>query len=151
MERVLWILSLFTDLLYLCLSMSVSSLDTAPGDWMSAYIVLLNKDIWDRHECRIFIGISLLSVIGRLHSRVLIKSQRKKGKHIFWIFMNLEKANDRIDKDSLWVVLQMHWLKGKLQKAMKSFYMNSTAYVSVDYSVGEWFLVKVGLRKQNGC
>ncbi len=59
-----------------------------------------------------------------------------KGKKVFWAFMDLEKAYDRIDREGL--------LKG-----VKSFYMNSRACVRVGNGVSDWFLVRVGLLQ--GC
>ncbi len=53
-----------------------------------------------------------------------------KGKEVFWAFMDLEKAYDRIDR-GLWTVLRLYGLGGRLLKELKSFYVNSGRCVGV--------------------
>ncbi len=60
-----------------------------------------------------------------------------KGKEVFWAFMYLEKAYDRIDRECLWTVLQLYGLGGRLLKGVKSFYMNSRACVRVGNGVSD--------------
>uniref|UniRef100_A0A3P9JF00 ribonuclease H n=1 Tax=Oryzias latipes TaxID=8090 RepID=A0A3P9JF00_ORYLA len=72
-----------------------------------------------------------------------------KGREVFWAFMDLEKAYDRIDREALWVVLSMYGIDGSLLEGVKSFYRNSRACVRVGNSMSEWFPVRVGLRQ--GC
>ena len=47
-----------------------------PMDWRGAYIVVLYKGQGDKFECSNSKGISLLSVVGKLYGRVLIKRVR---------------------------------------------------------------------------
>ena len=47
-----------------------------PVDWTSTCVVSLNKCKGDRYECASFRGISLLSVVGKVFGRVLIKRIR---------------------------------------------------------------------------
>ena len=72
-----------------------------------------------------------------------------KGKDVFWAFMDLEKAYDKVDREALWRVLRLYGVGGKLLKAVQSFYVDSRACVRVGSEVSEWFTVKVGLRQ--GC
>ena len=44
-------------------------------------------------------------------------------------FYNLEKAYDRIDRDSLWNVLRLYGRGGRLLNGVKSFNVNSRACV----------------------
>ena len=46
-------------------------------------------------------------------------------------FMNLEKAYDRVNRESLWQVLRMYDAGGKLLNGFKSMCVNSLAYVRV--------------------
>ena len=46
-------------------------------------------------------------------------------------FMNLEKAYDRVNRESLWQVLRMNDVSGKRLSGTKSMYVNSLASVSV--------------------
>uniref|UniRef100_UPI003EB93A31 RNA-directed DNA polymerase n=1 Tax=Klebsiella pneumoniae TaxID=573 RepID=UPI003EB93A31 len=105
----------------------------------------------DKYECTSYRGISLLSVVGKVYGRVLIRRVREgtegvigdeqcgfrrgrgctdqifavrqvcekylaKGKEVFWAFMDLEKAYDRIDREALWTVLRMYGIGGRLLK-----------------------------------
>ena len=72
-----------------------------------------------------------------------------KGKDVYFAFLDLEKAYDRVDRDAMWNVLRMYGVGGKLLKAVKSLYADSKACVRVGNEVSEWFPVKVGLRQ--GC
>ncbi len=60
-----------------------------------------------------------------------------KGKKVFWAFMDLEKAYDRIDREGLWTVLRLYGLDGRLLKGVKSFYKNSRACVRVGNGVSD--------------
>ena len=72
-----------------------------------------------------------------------------KGKDVYWAFMDLEKAYDRVDREAMWDVLRLYGVGGKLLRAVKSFYIGSKACVRVGNELSEWFPVKVGLRQ--GC
>ena len=69
------------------------------------------------------------------------------AKNVFWAFMDLEKAYDRIDRKAVWEVLRLYGVGGKLLNAVKSFYEDSKACVRVGSEVSEWFPVNVGLRQ----
>ena len=71
------------------------------------------------------------------------------GKNVFWAFMDLEKAYDTIDRHGMWQMLRVYGVRGKLLKAVQSFYVDSRARVLVGNDVSEWFPVSVGLRQ--GC
>ena len=155
-----------------------------PADWRRSCIVPIYKGKGDKRECGNYRGISLLSVVGKLFGRILIKRIREgtegalkeeqcgfrigrgcvyqifavrqvsekyleKGKDVYWAFMDLEKAYDRIDRNAMWKMLSMYGVGGKLLTAVKSFYVDSRACVRVGCRESEWFPVKVGLRQ--GC
>lgn len=45
--------------------------------WVSACVVPLYRGKGDRHKCTCFRGISLLSVVGKVYDKVLIKRIRE--------------------------------------------------------------------------
>ena len=51
------------------------------------------------------------------------------GKDVFWAFMDLEKANDTIDRHVMLQMLRVYGVGGKLFKAVQSFYVDSKACV----------------------
>ena len=68
---------------------------------------------------------------------------------MYFAFMDLEKAYDRIDRGAMWNVLGLYGVDGKLLNAVKSLYDDSKACVRVGNEMSEWFSVRVGLRQ--GC
>ena len=68
---------------------------------------------------------------------------------MFWVFMDLEKAHDTINRHGMWLMLRVYGVGGKLLKAVQSFYVDSRARVQVGNDVSELFPVNVGLRP--GC
>ena len=118
-------------------------------DWGIACMVPLYKGKGDVHECSNFRGISLLSVVGKVYSRVLINRIRDKtenvitevqggfrrgrgctdqifilrqicekylgkGKDVYFAFLDLEKAYDRVDRDATWNVLRLYGIGCRL-------------------------------------
>ena len=71
------------------------------------------------------------------------------GKDVFWVFMDVEKAYDTIDRHGMWQILKVYGVGGRLLKAVQIFYVDSKACVRVGNDVSEWFPVDVGLR--HGC
>ncbi|XP_052753680.1 craniofacial development protein 2-like [Galleria mellonella] len=84
------------------------------GDWSKAVIVPLYKGSGSQQECKNFRGISLLSVVGKLYARILIKrvmnETEKLAQHqkVFCAFIDLEKAYDRVERNELWSTLAMY-------------------------------------------
>src|SRR5215469_5830357 len=51
----------------------------------------------------------------------LCEKYREKGREIYFGFMDLEKAYDRIDREALWRVMRKYGVSGRLLGALKSF------------------------------
>ena len=66
----------------------------------------------------------------------------------FWAFMDLENAYDTIYLNSIWQMLRVYGVGGKLMKAVQSFHVDRRACVRVGKDVREWFPVNVGLRQR---
>ena len=45
------------------------------------------------------------------------------AKDVFWAFMYLEKACDRIDRHGMWQMQRVNEVRGKLMKAVQSLWM----------------------------
>ena len=72
-----------------------------------------------------------------------------KGKDMYFVFLDLEKACDRVDRDAMWNVLRLYRIGGRLLRGVKSLHVGSKACVRVVNEVSEWFPVRMGLRQ--GC
>ena len=57
------------------------------------------------------------------------------------MFINLEKEYGRVDTETMWDVLQLYGIGGKLLRAVKRFYIGSKARVRVGNEVSEWIPV----------
>ena len=73
----------------------------------------------------------------------------EKKRDMYVCFMDLEKAYDRVNRESLFRVLSVKGVKDCLLEAVKAFYKNSRAGVRVGRKMGDLFEVKGGLRQ--GC
>ena len=81
--------------------------------------------------------------------RQICEKYVKKDKDVYFAFLDLEKAYDRVDREAMWKVLELYGVGGRLLSAVKSMYADSRACVRVGSERSEWFSVKVGLRQ--GC
>ena len=81
--------------------------------------------------------------------RQVCEKMLEKHREVFWAFMDLEKAYDRIDREALWQVLGIYGVGGCVLRGIQSFYEGSTACVRVGSDMSESFDVTVGLRQ--GC
>ena len=81
--------------------------------------------------------------------RQICEKKLEKHQDVFWAFMDLEKAYDRIDREALWQVLGVYGVGGCVLKGIQSFYVGSSACVRVGSDLSERFEVNVGLRQ--GC
>ena len=109
----------------------------------------------------------MLSVVGKLFCRVLIKRVRAEtecaigveqgrgcmdqvfavrqvcekylanGKYVLWAFTDLEQAYDIIDRHGTWQMLRVYGVGGKFLDAMLSFYVESRACVRMGNDVSE--------------
>ena len=62
-------------------------------------------------------------------------------------FINLEKAYDRVNRESLWQALRMYDVGGKCLKAIKSMYAYSSACIIVKGGESEWFRIDSRMRR----
>ena len=81
--------------------------------------------------------------------RQICEKYVRKGRDVYFAFLDLEKAYDRVDREAMWNVLRLYGVGGKLLKAVKSLYVGSKACVRVGNELSDWFEVRVGLRQ--GC
>ena len=60
-----------------------------------------------------------------------------KGKDVYFAFLDLEKAYDRVDRDAMWSVLRLYGIDVRLLQGVKSLYVDSKACVWVENEVSE--------------
>ncbi|KAK3514900.1 hypothetical protein QTP70_034583, partial [Hemibagrus guttatus] len=128
---------------------------TVPLDWATGVVVPLFKK-GDRRVCSNYRGITLLSLPGKVYSRVLERRVRpvlegswEFAQPVHMCFVDLEKAFDRVPRGILWEVLWEYGVRGLLLRAVRSLYNRSRSLVRIASCKSDLFPVHVGLRR--GC
>ncbi|KAK3543983.1 hypothetical protein QTP70_032745, partial [Hemibagrus guttatus] len=128
---------------------------TVPLDWATGVLVPLFKK-GDRRVCSNYRGITLLSLPGKVYSRVLQRRVRpvlegswEFAQPVHMCFVDLEKAFDRVSCGILWEVLWEYGVRGALLRAVRSLYNRSRSLVRIASCKSDLFPVHVGL--QQGC
>ena len=57
--------------------------------------------------------------------RLVCEKYLTNGKDVFWAIMDLENAYDTIDRHDMWQMLRLYGVRGKLLKAVQSFYKDN--------------------------
>ena len=65
------------------------------------------------------------------------------------VFVDQEKAFDRVNRDKLWGVLEQYDIKGQLLDNVRAIYANSKSAVRTPSGLSNWFPVTSGVRQ--GC
>ena len=65
------------------------------------------------------------------------------------VFVDQEKAFDRVNRDKLWKVLEQYGIQGQLLDNIRALYANSKSAVRTTSGTSDWFPVTSGVRQ--GC
>ncbi|KAK3537288.1 hypothetical protein QTP70_006984 [Hemibagrus guttatus] len=110
---------------------------TVPLDWATGVVVPLFKK-GDRRVCSNYRGITLLSLPGKVYSRVLERRVRpvleglwEFAQPVHMCFVDLKKAFDRVPRGILWEVLWEYGVRGPLLRAVRSLYNRSRSLVRI--------------------
>ncbi|KAK3542027.1 hypothetical protein QTP86_010850 [Hemibagrus guttatus] len=136
----------------------VTESGTVPLDWATRVVVPLFKK-GDRRVCSNYRGITLLSLPGKVYSRVLERRVRpvREGSWEFaqsvrMCFVGLEKAFDRVPRGILWEVLWEYGVRGPLLRAVRSLYNQSRSLVCIaSYDVVLLASSSLDLQHALGC
>ncbi|KAK3518107.1 hypothetical protein QTP70_033333 [Hemibagrus guttatus] len=108
-----------------------------PLDWATGVVVPLFKK-GDRRVCSNYRGITLLSLPGKVYSRVLERRVRpvfegswEFAQPVHMFFVDLEKAFNRVPCGILWEVLWEYGVRGPLLRAVRSLYNRSRSLVRI--------------------
>ncbi|KAK3507907.1 hypothetical protein QTP70_002569 [Hemibagrus guttatus] len=128
---------------------------TVPLDWAIEVVVPLFKK-GDRRVCFNYRGLTLLSLPGKVYSRVLerrvrpvLKGSWEFAQPVHMCFVDLEKAFDHVPHGILWEVLWEYEVRGPLLRAVRCLYNRSRSLVHIASCKSDLFPVHVGLRQ--GC
>ncbi|KAK3523662.1 hypothetical protein QTP70_006725 [Hemibagrus guttatus] len=128
---------------------------TVPLDWATEVVIPLFKK-GDRRVCPNYRGITLLSLPGKVYSRVLERRVRPElegswefAQPVNMCFVDLEKTFNHVPCGILWEVLWEYGVRGPLLRAVRSLYNQSRSLVCIASCKSDLFPVHVGLRQ--GC
>jgi len=155
-----------------------------PTDWQRAIVIPIWKKKGSKRDCGKYRGISLLSHVGKMFSKILEKRIRpivepqlsesqfgfRKGrgctdaifalrqlcekgiefnKDLYMVFIDQEKAFDRVNREMLWKVMEEYGVKGQLLNSVRALYKDSQCTVRTRSGQTKWFQVTSGVRQ--GC
>ncbi|KAK3541999.1 hypothetical protein QTP86_009835 [Hemibagrus guttatus] len=110
---------------------------TVPLDWATGVVIPLFKK-GDRRVCSNYRGITLLSLPGKVYSKILERRVRpvlegswEFAQPVHMCFVDLEKAFDRVPRGILWEVLWEYGVCGPLLRAVWSLYNRSRSLVCI--------------------
>ncbi|KAK3534950.1 hypothetical protein QTP70_002031 [Hemibagrus guttatus] len=128
---------------------------TVPLDWVTGVVIPLFKK-GDQRVCSNYRGITLLSLPGKVYSRVLewrvrpvLKGSWEFAQPVHMCFVDLEKAFNHVPCGILWEVLWEYGVRGPLLRAVRSLYNRGRSLVRIASCKSDLFPVHVGLLQ--GC
>ena len=79
--------------------------------------------------------------------RQLMEKHERVGKEIFMVFIDLEKAFDRVPREVIWWALRKKGVPEPEVRAVMEMYREAMTAVQVEGQLSEWFGVKVGVHQ----
>ena len=114
-------------------------------DWRNSLLVVLYKGKGHKNDCSNYRGISLLSVVGKILSRIIFRrinlhiadnilpeKCQKQRKDPFQMFIDLTKAFDTVNREALWLILRKLGCPEKLIFILKLFHYNMKTTLNVE-------------------
>ncbi|KAI5627956.1 hypothetical protein C0J50_3222 [Silurus asotus] len=79
--------------------------------------------------------------------RMLMEKYREGQKELHCVFVDLEKAYDRVPREELWYCMRKSGVSEKYVRVVQDIYENSVTAVKCALGTKDWFRVKVGLHQ----
>ncbi len=81
--------------------------------------------------------------------KMLVEEYLGMDRKLYAVFMNSEKAYDKVDREALWYVLKIYDVGGQLMEGIKVSYREANGCVKVDGELSDTFAV--GVEVKQGC
>lgn len=78
---------------------------------------------------------------------VLLEKYREGQKELHCMFVDLEKAYDRVPREELWYCMRKSGVAEKYVRVVQDMYEDSVTAVRCAVGMTDWFKVKVGLHQ----
>ena len=79
----------------------------------------------------------------------IIERKRKENKKVWLAFLDVEKAYDKVNRESLWRILERCGVSEKVRNVIKSMYEGTRVKITLGEWTTEWVEVRRGVRQ--GC
>nr|XP_016482038.1 PREDICTED: uncharacterized protein LOC107802965 [Nicotiana tabacum] len=118
-----------------------------PEEWRSSTVVPLYKNKGRVQCCNSYRGIKLLSHTMKVWERVVELRYRDKKKDLHMVFIDLEKAYDKVPREVLWRCLEVKGVPVAYIRAIKDMYDDAKTKVRTVGGDSEHFPVVMGLHQ----
>ena len=81
--------------------------------------------------------------------RILCEKYRQHQQDLYHVFIDCNKAFDRVWHAALWATMKRYNISADLIRAIKNLYDKATSVVLFNSSIADWFRTTVGVRQ--GC
>ena len=81
--------------------------------------------------------------------RILCEKYLQHQQDLYHVFIDFEKAFDRVWHAALWAIMKKYIISTKLIRVIKNLYDKANSAVLFNSSIGDWFRTTVGGRQ--GC
>ncbi|KAK3575651.1 hypothetical protein QTP86_031603, partial [Hemibagrus guttatus] len=116
-----------------------------PEEWRRSVLVPIFKNKGDMQSCSNYRGIKLMSHTMKLWERVV--EARDGQRELHCVFVNLEKAYDRVPRKELWYCMRKSGVAEKYVRVVQDMYERSRTVVRCAVGQTEEFKVEVGLHQ----
>ena len=158
------------------LMIKIEQQEHIPDEWRESVLVPIYKEKGDVQECQNYRRIKLLSHTMKIWDRIvrgemevaeeqfrfmpgrgttnaifilrqMAEKYREKGRDLHMVFVDLEKAYDRVPREELWRCLREKMVPEKYVRLIKEMYRDVKTRVRSGVGTTEGFEVKVGLHQ----
>ncbi|KAK3570181.1 hypothetical protein QTP86_015886 [Hemibagrus guttatus] len=125
-----------------------------PEEWRRSVLVPIFKNKGDVQSCSNYRGIKLMShTMKKEHNRcnfalrILMEKYRDGQRELHCVFVDLEKAYDRVPREELWYCMRKSGVAEKYVRVVQDMYERSRTVVRCAVGQTEEFNVEVGLHQ----
>ncbi|KAK3525076.1 hypothetical protein QTP86_014455 [Hemibagrus guttatus] len=115
-----------------------------PEEWRRSVLVPIFKNKGDVQSCSNYRGIKLMS---HTMKRILMEKYRDGQRELHCVFVDLEKAYDRVPREELWYCMRKSGVAEKYVRVVQDMYERSRTVVRCAVGQTEEFNVEVGLHQ----
>ncbi|KAK3534389.1 hypothetical protein QTP86_014427, partial [Hemibagrus guttatus] len=118
-----------------------------PEEWRRSVLVPIFKNKGDVQSCSNYRGIKLMSHTMKGWSEGVMEKYRDGQRELHCVFVDLEKAYDRVPREELWYCMRKSGVAEKYVRVVQDMYERSRTVVRCAVGQTEEFNVEVGLHQ----